>query len=260
MASVRKGIPLSKISPAFLHANSTSHTWVFSAFAEIIDNAYDPDVSASDLLIDTVTIRENACLIFLDNGAGMDKDKLHKMLSQESRNNLNAILTHSVFKFEEELKEELRALEGSRTGTKIIISNLKRLQDGNLELDFSSDQTDIRCPEAHEADMTSVYNRPIEQSTSEYKLSLRLLGMCRMPTVPEIPDSSQNSTRKWPAFRKSAFLSQNPEFRRFVIGHTLRNKPSLYLAALLCINNARKLKDLEKIITALTLQQTFETY
>ncbi|RUS81130.1 hypothetical protein EGW08_011116, partial [Elysia chlorotica] len=250
----QRGIPLSKISPAFLHANSTSHTWVFSAFAEIIDNAYDPDVSASELLIDKVDIRNVACLIFLDNGAGMDRDKLHKMLSfgfcekdifessashqpighygngfksgsmrigtdalvftrsehsasigflsqtylnaikaesvfvpildyrlpklerfksQESRNNLNAILTYSVFKFEEELKAELRALEGSKTGTKIIISNLKRLENGNLELDFSSDPTDVRCPEAHEADMTSVYHRPVEQYTSEYKLSLR---------------------------------------------------------------------------------------
>ncbi|GFS21431.1 MORC family CW-type zinc finger protein 3 [Elysia marginata] len=201
------------------------------------DNAYDPDVSASELLIDKVDIRDVTCLIFLDNGAGMDRDKLLKMLSfgfcekdiyesnashqpighygngfksgsmrigtdalvftrsehsasigflsqtylkatkaessQESRNNLNAILTFSVFKFEEELKAELRALEGSKTGTKIIISNLKRLENGNLELDFSSDPTDVRCPEAHEADMTSVYHRPVEQYTSEYKLSLR---------------------------------------------------------------------------------------
>ncbi|CAL1546175.1 unnamed protein product [Lymnaea stagnalis] len=246
------GIPLSKVSPAFLHANSTSHTWAFSAFAELIDNAYDPDVSASELLIDQVDIRDTPCLIFLDNGAGMDRDHLLKMLSfgfcekdiyerqgshqpighygngfksgsmrlgqdalvftrcqrsasigflsqtylkaiqtdllfvtslmnasleriksQESRNNLNAILQYSVFKDEEELKAELRALEGSKTGTKIIIYNLKRLQDGTYELDFYSDPTDIRCPEAHEVDMTSVYHRPIQQNSSEYKRSLR---------------------------------------------------------------------------------------
>ncbi|XP_059150148.1 ATPase MORC2A-like isoform X2 [Physella acuta] len=248
------GIPLSKVSPAFLHANSTSHTWVFSAFAELIDNAYDPDVSASELLIDQVDIRDTPCLIFLDNGAGMDRDHLLKMLSfgfcekdiyerqgshqpighygngfksgsmrigndalvftrsqrsasigflsqtflksiqtdcvvvpileyrlpkleriksQESRNNLNAILQYSVFKHEEELKAELRALEGSKTGTKIIIYNLKRLQDGTYELDFSSDPTDIRSPEAHEVDMTSVYHRPIQHNSSEYKRSLR---------------------------------------------------------------------------------------
>ncbi|BFZ09150.1 hypothetical protein BsWGS_12189 [Bradybaena similaris] len=252
MATIR-GIPLSKVSPKFLHANSTSHTWVFSAFAELIDNAYDPDVSASELLIDHIDIRGLPCLIFLDNGAGMDRDHLLKMLSfgfcekeiyekqgshqpighygngfksgsmrigqdalvftrcqksacigflsqtylaamqsdsvvvpileyrlpsleriksQESRNNLNAILEYSVFRLENELKEELKALEGSKTGTKVIISNLKRLQD-SYELDFASDPTDIRCPEAHEADMTSVYHRPIQQYTSEYKCSLR---------------------------------------------------------------------------------------
>ncbi|BFZ25156.1 hypothetical protein BsWGS_28195 [Bradybaena similaris] len=249
-----KGIPLSKVSPAFLHANSTSHTWVFSAFAEIIDNAYDPDVSASELLIDKVDIRGTPCLIFLDNGAGMDADHLLKMLSfgfceksiyekqgshqpighygngfksgsmrigndalvftrcpksasigllsqtyltsiqadcvmvpileyrlpnleriksQESRNNLNAILEYSVFSSENELKEELKALEGSKTGTKIIICNLKKLQDSTYELDFASDPTDIRCPEAHEIDATSVYHRPIQQNVSEYKRSLR---------------------------------------------------------------------------------------
>nr|KAI8758112.1 MORC family CW-type zinc finger protein 3-like [Biomphalaria glabrata] len=243
------GIPLSKVSPAFLHANSTSHTWVFSAFAELIDNAYDPDVSASELLIDQIDIRDTPSLIFLDNGAGMDRDHLLKMLSfgfcekdiyerqgshqpighygngfksgsmrigldalvftrsqrsacigflsqtylkaiqtdcvvvpileyqriksQESRNNLNAILQYSVFKYEEELKAELSALEGSKTGTKIIISNLKRLQDGTYELDFSSDPTDIRCPEAHEIDLTSVYHRPVQHNASEYKSSLR---------------------------------------------------------------------------------------
>lgn len=44
------------------------------------DNAYDPDVSASELLIDKVDIHNVPCLIFLDNGAGMDRDQLLKML------------------------------------------------------------------------------------------------------------------------------------------------------------------------------------
>lgn len=44
------------------------------------DNAYDPDVSASELLIDHIDIRGIPCLIFLDNGAGMDRDHLLKML------------------------------------------------------------------------------------------------------------------------------------------------------------------------------------
>ncbi|KAL7983598.1 hypothetical protein Chor_000474 [Crotalus horridus] len=67
--------------PKFLHTNSTSHTWPFSAVAELIDNAYDPDVNAKQMWIDKTIINENVCLTFMDNGNGMNADKLHKMLS-----------------------------------------------------------------------------------------------------------------------------------------------------------------------------------
>ncbi|CAL1544721.1 unnamed protein product [Lymnaea stagnalis] len=81
MASLPEGIQLSKINPKYLHTNSTSHVWAFGAFAELIDNAYDPDVGASSLIIDMQEVGNMPCLIFLDNGAGMDKEKLIKMLS-----------------------------------------------------------------------------------------------------------------------------------------------------------------------------------
>uniref|UniRef100_A0A8C1XVQ5 MORC family CW-type zinc finger 3a n=1 Tax=Cyprinus carpio TaxID=7962 RepID=A0A8C1XVQ5_CYPCA len=58
-----------------------SHTWPFGAIAELIDNAYDPDVSAKQFWIDKTTIRSQDCLTFMDNGAGMDYDKMYKMLS-----------------------------------------------------------------------------------------------------------------------------------------------------------------------------------
>ena len=57
-----------QLSPAYLHTNSTSHVWPFSAIAELIDNAYDPDVSASQLRIDVEEIDGQTCLTFLDNG------------------------------------------------------------------------------------------------------------------------------------------------------------------------------------------------
>ncbi|XP_067300066.1 MORC family CW-type zinc finger protein 3a isoform X2 [Pseudorasbora parva] len=76
-----RGIPLCALNPKFLHTNSTSHTWPFSAIAELIDNAYDPDVSAKQFWIDKTAIRGHDCLIFMDNGAGIDYDKMHKMLS-----------------------------------------------------------------------------------------------------------------------------------------------------------------------------------
>uniref|UniRef100_A0A8B9G3K9 MORC family CW-type zinc finger 3 n=1 Tax=Amazona collaria TaxID=241587 RepID=A0A8B9G3K9_9PSIT len=72
-------IPL--LCPKFLHTNSTSHTWPFSAIAELIDNAYDPDVSAKQIWIDKTVINDTICLTFTDNGNGMNSEKLHKMLS-----------------------------------------------------------------------------------------------------------------------------------------------------------------------------------
>ncbi|CAK6442085.1 unnamed protein product [Pipistrellus nathusii] len=75
------GIRLSALCPKFLHTNSTSHTWPFSAVAELIDNAYDPDVNAKQIWIDKTVIDKHICLTFTDNGNGMTSDKLHKMLS-----------------------------------------------------------------------------------------------------------------------------------------------------------------------------------
>ncbi|KAF6385150.1 MORC family CW-type zinc finger 3 [Rhinolophus ferrumequinum] len=75
------GIRLSALCPRFLHTNSTSHTWPFSAVAELIDNAYDPDVNAKQIWIDKTLIKNYICLTFTDNGNGMTSDKLHKMLS-----------------------------------------------------------------------------------------------------------------------------------------------------------------------------------
>ncbi|XP_076857737.1 MORC family CW-type zinc finger protein 3-like [Brachyhypopomus gauderio] len=80
-AHTDKGIPLSALNPNYLHSNSTSHTWPFSAIAELIDNAYDPDVNAKQFWIDKTMIKGHDCLTFMDNGAGMDYDKMHKMLS-----------------------------------------------------------------------------------------------------------------------------------------------------------------------------------
>ncbi|XP_077977711.1 MORC family CW-type zinc finger protein 3-like [Glandiceps talaboti] len=69
------------MSPKYLHTNSTSHTWPFSAIAELIDNAYDPDVAAKSLWIDVRYIRSELCFSFTDDGNGMNEGKLHKMLS-----------------------------------------------------------------------------------------------------------------------------------------------------------------------------------
>ncbi|XP_049897515.1 MORC family CW-type zinc finger protein 3 isoform X1 [Epinephelus moara] len=75
------GIRLSSMSPSFLNSNSTSHTWPFSAVAELIDNASDPGVLAKQIWIDVIDESGHLCLTFTDNGSGMTPNKLHKMLS-----------------------------------------------------------------------------------------------------------------------------------------------------------------------------------
>nr|ACQ58484.1 MORC family CW-type zinc finger protein 3 [Anoplopoma fimbria] len=80
-AQTNRGVPLSTLCPKYLHSNSTSHTWPFSAIAELIDNAYDPDVSAKQFWIDKTMVQGQECLSFMDNGNGLDYETMHKMLS-----------------------------------------------------------------------------------------------------------------------------------------------------------------------------------
>ncbi|XP_076603728.1 MORC family CW-type zinc finger protein 3a isoform X2 [Chaetodon auriga] len=76
-----RGVPFSTLCPKYLHTNSTSHTWPFSAIAELIDNAFDPDVNARQLWIDKTVVNGQECLSFMDNGNGLDHETMHKMLS-----------------------------------------------------------------------------------------------------------------------------------------------------------------------------------
>lgn len=75
------GIRLSSMCPTFLNSNSTSHTWPFSAIAELIDNAADPGVFAKQIWINIHEEAGQMCMTFTDNGSGMTPNKLHKMLS-----------------------------------------------------------------------------------------------------------------------------------------------------------------------------------
>ncbi|VDI48480.1 MORC family CW-type zinc finger protein 3-like isoform X1 [Mytilus galloprovincialis] len=245
-----RGVQTSKVSPAYLHGNSTSHTFAFSAVAELLDNAYDPDVNASEIWIDKRSINNTICLTFVDNGYGMDPNKLHKMLSfgycekeavgshqpighygngfksgsmklgndalvftrqanymsvgmlsqtylknikaetvlvpivswslpdkmrsntGDVKSNLQSILQHSILKTEKDLLNELDSMEKLKTGTKIIIYNLARIGNGNLELDFDSDPLDIRNPDTHVKDYSTI-NRIQAESKPRYKVSLR---------------------------------------------------------------------------------------
>ncbi|CAN0226292.1 unnamed protein product [Lampetra fluviatilis] len=218
-----RGIRPSEVNRKYLHTNSTSHTWPFSAFAELIDNAYDPDVGAKQIWIDKTVINGEQCLMFRDNGKGMCPDKLHKMLSfgfcekqkvdnhvpigmygngfksgsmrlgrdalvftkngtqmsvgmlsqsyleainqetiivpiaarrrrlhklepvEDREVSLRDILHYSLFRTEQQLLTELSAIQ-TRTGTKIIIWNLRQNRAKSLELDFETDKYDILIP------------------------------------------------------------------------------------------------------------------
>ncbi|CAL8344725.1 unnamed protein product [Boreogadus saida] len=84
-AKMKRGIPLSTISPEYLHTNSTSHTGPLSAIAELIDNACDPDVNAKQIWIDKTQINNKGkdieCLTFRDDGNGLSCDLMYQMLS-----------------------------------------------------------------------------------------------------------------------------------------------------------------------------------
>ncbi|XP_035995091.1 MORC family CW-type zinc finger protein 3a [Fundulus heteroclitus] len=229
-AETHRGVPLSTLSPKFLHTNSTSHTWPFSAIAELIDNAYDPDVNAKQFWIDKTMVNGELCLSFMDNGNGLDHETMHKMLSfgysdkiavnglepigiygngfksgsmrlgkdvivfsksksmscigmlsqsylekieakqiivpiialknrhsnntfsvkEEHEASLKDILQYSLFKTQKELLAEIDAicsvLSTTKTGTRIIIWNLRRTSTDSPEFDFDTDRYDIRIP------------------------------------------------------------------------------------------------------------------
>ncbi|CAL8390326.1 unnamed protein product [Gadus morhua 'NCC'] len=177
----------------YLHTNSTSHRGPFSAIAELIDNAYDPDVNAKQIWIDKTKIRDMECLTFRDDGNGLDRKTMQRMLSfrfsnkialngklpigigsemWQNRASLRDILDHSPFNTEEELLTELRAIEGP-TGTKIIIWNLRRTSEGNMELDFTT-ENDIRIP-GDDSDTSDASDTSVPESNTSLRAYCSIL-------------------------------------------------------------------------------------
>jgi hypothetical protein len=65
--------------PNYLKSNSTSHSWVFGAFAELIDNAVDAE--ATEVHIKSTDDNGVITLHIYDNGTGMTQQDMNKMLS-----------------------------------------------------------------------------------------------------------------------------------------------------------------------------------
>ncbi|KAF5903095.1 MORC family CW-type zinc finger protein 3-like, partial [Clarias magur] len=168
-AQTDRGIPISAVSPRFLHTNSTSHTGPFSAIAELIDNAYDPDVSATQFWIDKTAVKGQDCLTFTDNGNGMDYDKMHKMLSfgfsdkQTINGHVPVGLYGNGFK------------SGSmRLGKDAIVFSKKDniiMSSNELEFDITKDRYDIRIPVDNSESSSDLNGKP--EYGPECKYSLR---------------------------------------------------------------------------------------
>ncbi|XP_059150087.1 uncharacterized protein LOC131936959 [Physella acuta] len=110
--------------------------------------------------------KETACVGLLSQ-TYLQAIKAESVLVPLLEYELPTILKYSLFQTQNDLVEELKKL--GTTGTKIIIYNLRRLDNGRYELDFDSDPTDIRCPEAY----TARSNRADDRYNNEYRRSLR---------------------------------------------------------------------------------------
>ena len=82
-------IPQIKVNAVYLETNAKCHDSVFSAFAELIDNSYD--AQANHLYIEHKFIKKQDCILLKDDGNGLDRDRLVKMMS------LGFTVMYSVF-------------------------------------------------------------------------------------------------------------------------------------------------------------------
>ncbi|XP_042115324.1 MORC family CW-type zinc finger protein 1 [Peromyscus maniculatus bairdii] len=65
-----------KLHLDFIHANSTTHSFLFGALAELLDNARDAGAARLDVFsVDSETLQGGFMLYFLDDGCGMSPDE-----------------------------------------------------------------------------------------------------------------------------------------------------------------------------------------
>lgn len=79
-----------------------------------------------------------------------ESDSKNFCVREDQKSSLQAILQYSPFSTKEELLSEIRTISlpgsTSKTGTRIIIWNLRRTSTGTTEFDFETDRYDIRIP------------------------------------------------------------------------------------------------------------------
>ena len=77
--NIDRPIPSMHVNPNYLRTNSQSHASPLSAFAELIDNSYD--AQANHLFIENKFIKKQECVLLKDDGNGLDRDRMVKMMS-----------------------------------------------------------------------------------------------------------------------------------------------------------------------------------
>lgn len=72
-----------RVHPKFLHSNATSHKWALGAIAELLDNSVDEIPNGCTFVaLDIESDGDGGHLLsVLDDGGGMDRARLHNMLS-----------------------------------------------------------------------------------------------------------------------------------------------------------------------------------
>ena len=77
------GLDAALIGPKYLHSNATSHKWALGALAELVDNSVDEQPrGCTSVSLDIEDLGEGQRMLsVLDDGGGMDRVGLRKMLS-----------------------------------------------------------------------------------------------------------------------------------------------------------------------------------
>ncbi len=75
-----EGLRHSMTHPRYLHSNSTSHNWPFSAIAELIDNAVDAGARRFDIARER-SPEHGDMLVFQDDGHGLGPKDMLRMMS-----------------------------------------------------------------------------------------------------------------------------------------------------------------------------------
>jgi hypothetical protein len=93
---------------------------------------------------------------------------------------LQDVMKYSLFKTEQELQEQFEEIP-SKSGTRIIVSRMRKNQDGKSEFDFHTDFTDIRIPDDAESENNKYKKQERQNHIPESDYSLRV---CTKLTYP----------------------------------------------------------------------------